>query len=159
MSAVVALLGVGMGAIIGLLGGIALQVRADRRRMYGAAWLVASELRRNAGEVEHYFASEQLEREGSKAVLAMPVRVGSTAWQANATELMHLVEPDLRRNLLGIYAYLDRFGREPRLLRPTMPKWMREAAEQLEALAEPTWWERRVMRVTDGRRDVISSAE
>lgn len=155
MAVVTALIGVAVGGLVGLFGGLVLQARADKRRMIGAARLIAAELRHNAGEVEHYFLAQQLEREGSTSVLSMPVRVGAQAWNANARDLMHLADADLRDTLLRLYVYLDRFEREPALLRPNMHERMREAAARLDALSEPTWWDSRVLRISGAaRRDI-----
>lgn len=117
--------------------------------MLGAARLVASELRVNAGEVAHFYLDEQMQREGAgEPALSMPIKVDAQAWRANAPDLMHLADDELRDTLLRLYSYLDRFEREPRLLRPNMHERMREAASELDALARPTWWDRNVLRLS-----------
>lgn len=104
--------------------------------------MVAAELWTNGGEVEHYFVSEQLENEGSTSVLSMPIKVSVEAWRAHGAEVVHLAGPRLAQTIFRLYTYLDRFEREPRLLRPSGGQHMREAAAELQALARTTWRDR-----------------
>jgi hypothetical protein len=147
------LAGVVLGAVIGLASGVLLQMRAEARRSFAAAHLVAAELRFNAGEVAHYFVERKLAAEGSKAMISMPVRVRVAAWDANAIDVMPLADRELRDLLLRLYAYLDRFEREPMLLRPNIDEHMRDAAAQLERLAQPSPFQRRVLRISGDADD------
>jgi hypothetical protein len=132
-----------IGGLLTVLSGLVLQWRTERRRMRGAAVLVAAELRTNAAEVAHFFLNEQIEQEGrEQAGVSMPIRVGDDAWHTYRSELAQLADVELLQQLIRLYKYVDRFNREPRLQRPNMHEHMRDTAGDLERLAQKSWKDR-----------------
>lgn len=72
-----------------------------------AALMVAAELWNNGGEVDHYFAGKELEREGRRRCCRCRCGVSADAWRTHGAEPVQLSGDDLVQTLFRLYTYLD----------------------------------------------------
>jgi hypothetical protein len=135
-----------IGGVFALLGGLLLQMRAERRRMLGAGRMVVAELRRNASNVEWYFDQEVGPSSGRDALVTFALMIETAAWDTHNAELSHLIDDELLELMERLYYHLRRLEAQPQIA----PNWageLRGAEAALRVLLHRRWWDRWVWRL------------
>jgi hypothetical protein len=135
-----------IGGLFALLGGLLLQMRAERRRMLGAGRVVVTEVRRNASNLEWYFNQEVGPTSGRDALVTFGLSFATNGWDTHNAELSHLIDDDVLERMEQLYYYLRRLEAQPSIA-PDWSKDLRGLEADLRATLRETWWDRHVWRI------------
>ena len=146
------LLGAIVGGVFTLLGGVAGQVRQDRRARLGAAQLLSIEMFLNAHAISAFLEIFERDPEDEEAVAEarqqMVAHCSTAVWRDHAPKLVPLLAEDFRMSIVSTYAALIRnetvAGHHHAA--SEYPVILEEAQKELEPHAHRTWADRHLWR-------------
>jgi hypothetical protein len=148
------IVGAVVGGVFTLIGGLAGQVRHDRRERLGLAELLRYEIVLNVFAMENYietYAEDPHDEEAhAEAARVMVLHSSTATWRQHSPQLISLFDYDFRESLVAAYAALISNEAEPGRHRHATVDTLRVfdyAQKQLEPHTRPRWFDRHIWRL------------